>query len=169
MVAVTYFEGLVILAFLILLAAGIFLVVTVYVCDGQQCKAFKEATKKGETGTVDYTTGLLAEIGNDGVWPLPYIGSVIVAALCMWFLRIKVTVMNYAVLFLVTFVTNYFLFSFYNHHYLKPIVNYSISFINNNCDAIVTQNDIENVGNVDVVEENVENVDVVEENGENNE
>jgi len=124
-----------IIVFIILLIASIYMLLNFYVCDNQNCKAFTTAGNQAPEGSCKYVTKLLGELGNDGIWPLPYIGAAILTPLSLWFMGITITVINFAILFFVSFVVTYFLFSFYNHHYVKQITNYTSNFIQSNCNS----------------------------------
>jgi hypothetical protein len=126
-------EILAIITFIVLLGASIFMLLNFYVCDSQNCKAFKIAGNKAPEDTKEYVIALLGELGNDGIWPLPYIGAAILTPLSLWFIGIPITVVNFAILFFVSFVIMYFMFSFYNHHYIKFIARYTAEFIQSDC------------------------------------
>lgn len=133
-----WIEPWAVLAFLILLGASIFMLINFYVCDNQNCKAFNEAGKVAPKGTKAYTIALLQEFFNDGIWPLPFIGGAIAAPLILWFVKIPITVLNFMIVFLVSFIVIYFMFSFFGHHYINFIAAYVISFIEANCPSTVT-------------------------------
>ena len=102
-----------------------------YVCDSHNCKAFDQAAKKGERGTEEYVLALLGEFGNDGIWPLPYIGAAILTPISLWFIGDKITVKNYAIVFFVSFFVFYALLAFFMHHYAKFISKYVQEYIQN--------------------------------------
>jgi hypothetical protein len=137
-----WIEPWAVIAFLILLAASIFMLINFYVCDSQNCKAFNEAAKVAPKGTKAYTIALLQEFFNDGIWPLPFIGGAIAAPLILWFVRIPITILNFITVFLVTFIVIYFMFAFFGHHYINFIAAYVISFIEANCPSAVTAGDL---------------------------
>ncbi|CAH6419981.1 Hypothetical protein HVR_LOCUS1038 [uncultured virus] len=126
-------EILSVIAFFVLLLAGIFMLVSFYICDSYNCKAFDTANTKGETGSKAYVLTLLGEMYNDGIWPIPYIGSAIATPLSLWFLGVPMTVKNFAIVFFVVFSVIYFMFSFFGHHYIRPIGGYVADYIDNNC------------------------------------
>lgn len=132
------FEIIVFLAFWALLGAAIFMMISFYVCDNQTCKPFVTAEQAGPTGSKEYTLSVLNEFGRDGIWPPAYIGAAILTPLCLWFLRIPITILTFGVLFFISFVIIYFMFSFYNHHYLRFINENTTNFIQNNCPGIAT-------------------------------
>lgn len=136
-------EALAIVSFLVLLAASVFMILQFYVCDNHNCKAFQEADEVAPRGTKDYVIALLNELYNDGIWPLPYIGAAIVAPLSLWLLGVPITVRNFAIVFLVSFIVIYFLFSFFGHHYVKFISNYVSNYIEDNCPTLTTTDNIE--------------------------
>lgn len=125
----TFFEILAVIAFLILLIAAIMMVINFYACDHMNCKAFNQASEKATEGTDEYTLALLSETYNDGLWPLPYIGAAILTPLCLWFVNAELTIKNFAVMFLISFLVIYFISSFFGHHYIKPIARYVSSYI----------------------------------------
>lgn len=129
-------EFLAIITFIVLLGLAIFLMSMNYLCDSHNCKAFKEADGVAEPGTAEYAETLLQETFNDGIWPIPYIGAAILTPLSLWFIGIPISVVNFAILFFVSFVTIYFMFSFFGHHYLRPITTYVSDYIEDNCPAI---------------------------------
>ena len=126
-------ESVAIFAFLVLLGAAIYMLVCFYICDSQSCKAFNEAEKKSEKGTKEYTLALLDELYNDGIWPIPYIGASILTPLCIWITRIPLTTVDFAIVFLISFMTIYLIFSFFGHHYIKFIASYVSEYIDSSC------------------------------------
>jgi hypothetical protein len=133
-------EFLAIITFVALLILAIILIITVYICDSTHCKAFNEAAAVAEPGTPDYATTILWETFNDGIWPIPYIGAAILTPLSLWFMGVPITVLNFAILFFVSFVTIYFMFSFFGHHYLRPLTHYVSDYIEENCPAVADDN-----------------------------
>ena len=123
------------IAFFILLGAAIFMVVSFYWCNNYTCKAFQLAGDKAEKGTKEYTIALLNELYNDGIWPLPYIGAAILTPLTLWLINADLTVRNFAIMFLISFLVIYFLFAFLGHHYIKFISQYTIGYIQANCNS----------------------------------
>ena len=116
-----------IIVFFVLLIVAIIFLLTFYICDNGKCKAFYCAEERGDPrGSHEHLMALLGEMGNDGVWCIPFIGASIMTALVFWFLEIEFTVRTFAIMWFVCFVVNYILFSFYNHHYLKPLTKYII-------------------------------------------
>lgn len=126
-------EFLAIITFIVLLGLAIFLMSMHYICDGGNCKAFKEADAVAQPGTPEYTTILLREMFNDGIWPIPYIGAAILTPLSLWFMGIRISVINFAILFFVSFVVIYFMLSFFGHHYLRPITTYISEYVDDHC------------------------------------
>lgn len=122
-----------IIAFVILLIASVYMLVSFYVCDSQQCKAFKQAEDTAPRGSKEYAITLLGELYNDGIWPFPYIGAAILTPLSLWFIGVPITVKNFAIVFLVSFITIYFLFSFFGHHYVRFVSSYVANYIQTNC------------------------------------
>jgi hypothetical protein len=132
-------EVFAIIAFVVLLLASIWMLIDFYVCDNQDCKAFIQAEKVAPRATKKYVLALLNELYNDGIWPFPYIGAAILTPLSLWFINAPITVQNFAIVFLVSFVTIYFLFSFFGHHYVRFVSIYTSKYI---------QNDIPDIANV---------------------
>ncbi len=126
-------ELLAIITFIALLILSVIIIINVYTCDNFNCKAFNEAAAVAEPGTPEYATTILWETFNDGIWPIPYIGAAILTPLSLWFLGMPITVLNFAILFFVSFVTIYFMFSFFGHHYLRPLTKYVADYIEDNC------------------------------------
>jgi hypothetical protein len=113
-------EYLIIFIFFILLCFAIYMIIYFYVCDNQTCKAFI-TSQKYPANSKEQALSLLNETGNDGIWPFALIGSSIIIALDFWLLDQKFTVKAFTIAFLVGFIVIYCLFSFYAHHYIKPI------------------------------------------------
>ena len=130
-----FLEILAAIVFLILLVAAILMLVNFYICDSYTCKAFTLADKKGPPGTKANVLALLHEFYNDGMWPIPYIGAAILTPLCLWFLSIPMTIKTFAIMFFTSFVVIYFIISFFGHHYINPITNYTSEYIQENCPA----------------------------------
>lgn len=104
-----------------------------YICDAQTCKAFQIAGEAGATGSQAYTLQLLNEFFNDGIWALPCIGAAILAPLSLWFMRVPITVLNFAILFFVSFAIMYFIIGFLIHHYARPIIEYLEGYVSTSC------------------------------------
>lgn len=130
------FEILVIIFFLVLLAASIFMFINFYICDGHNCKAFDMANKKGSEGTKANVSAVLSELYNDGIWPIPYIGATFLTPICLWVLSIPITIKTFSMIFFTSFVVIYFLFSFFGHHYLRPITAYVSEYVQDQCPGI---------------------------------
>lgn len=122
-----------IVSFLTLLFASIYMLLSFYVCDKQTCKAFNQAADYGEKGSTAYVIALLGELYNDGIWPFPYIGAAVLTVFSLWFVGAALTVKNFAIMFFISFITIYFLFSFFGHHYVRFIAQYTTDYIRNNC------------------------------------
>lgn len=131
-----WIEPLAILAILVLLAASVYMLLNMYVCDNFNCKAFTDADEVAPRGSKEYTIALLNNLYNDGIWALPYIGAVVAAVLILWFIGVPVTVKTFAIVFLVSFIVMYFLFSFFGHHYIKFIANYVADYIEEDCPGV---------------------------------
>jgi hypothetical protein len=126
-------EIIAIIAFVILLMSSIFMLTQFYICDHENCKAFNQAEKKAPKGTKEYVIVLLNELYNDGIWPIPYIGASILTPLSLWFIGVPINVRNFAILFFVSFVVIYFMFTFFGHHYIKFISAYTSDYIRESC------------------------------------
>lgn len=122
-----------IVVFFILLAGAVFMLIGFYVCDSRKCKAFEQSKETALPGTKPYLIALLSEMYNDGIWPFPYIGAAIATPLCIWFLGVPLTVRTFAIMFFVTFVVIYFMFTFFGHHYIRPISAYVSEYIQDVC------------------------------------
>lgn len=146
---VLWVEPLAILAFIVLLFSAIFMVLQFYVCDSENCKAFTDADEVAPRGSKDYTIALLNNLYNDGIWALPYIGAVIITILTLWLIGVPITVKTFAIVFLISFIVIYFLFSFFGHHYIKFIATYVAEYIDNECPGVNT--------NVNTIEDNKQN------------
>lgn len=118
-----------IIVFFVLLAACLFMLIAFYVCDSETCKAFNVAGATAEKGTEKYTVTLIQQLFNDGIWSVPYIAAAISTPIALWFMSVPITVKNFAYLFLVSFAVFYFALSFFGHHYVKIIANYTANWI----------------------------------------
>lgn len=127
-----------IILFAALLVFCLFLISKVYICDKETCDAFKNAKKKGEPGTKEYTIALLEEFCADGMWPLPYIAATVATPFALWFMGYPITAVNFAILFFTTFAIFYFTISFFIHHYMEFIMQSAIEFIKDDC--IISEN-----------------------------
>lgn len=114
-----------IIVFVILLIMAVIFLLNFYICDNGNCKAFRCAEERGgEKGSFEHLVALLGELGNDGVWCFPFIGATIMTIIVFWFLEVEFSIRAVFLMWFVCFVVNYILFSFYNHHYLKPLAKY---------------------------------------------
>lgn len=136
-----------IIIFIILLASAIFMLVNFYICDRHACKAFVEANTRMEDiaiandptiqrstepikspmafqASAEYIIALMGELYNDGIWPIPYIGSAILTPLSLFIMKIPITVYNFTILFLISFFVIYSMLSFFGHHYVRIITGY---------------------------------------------
>ena len=128
-------EIVVISAFVILLAFAILLISQFYICDGQYCRAFSQAKQRAPHGTKEYAAAVLGSLCADGLWPISYIGSAIITPLALWFIGVPITVLNFAILFFVSFAISHFMICFLVHHHVQFITNYITEYIRN--DGIV--------------------------------
>lgn len=122
----------VVLIYLVLVLASIYMLVTFYVCDSHKCKVFRMAERKGATGSKENLLSVLDDVGEDGVWPVPFLAASILTFLTLWFLGCEITVRNFALLFFVSFAVFYFIINFFIHHYIKPVTEYAADYIKNN-------------------------------------
>lgn len=148
-----YLEPFCIVAFIVLLLASVWVTFQFYVCDSHNCKSFNEADNAGPRGSKEYVIALTAALYADGIWPLPYIGATILTLLALWLLWIPITVRNFAIIFIVSFLVIYFLFAFFGHHFIKFTSNYIIDYIENSCPG--TDTPTADNGSPDEVGENV--------------
>lgn len=137
-------EVLAIIVFIVLFVASVYMLFAFYICDGRRCKALAEVTPSvaaeyrvpvnvPETGSSvkgsEEAVKLLSAIGKEGLWPLPFIGSAIIMGFTIWWLKVPATVLNYSLVFVTSFITTYFMFAFFMHHYVNPIVEQAIKDI----------------------------------------
>lgn len=130
-----FIEILAVITFVLLLGASLLCLYNFYLCDSQTCKAFEVAEENATPGSKAYTIALLNELFDDGIWFMPFIGSAIATPLTLWFLGVPITILTFAVMFFVVFATMYFILSFIIHHYVDPIRNYVINYIDASCPA----------------------------------
>ncbi len=136
----TYFVQLALIFwFFLMLIIAILLLVNFYICDSSQCKGFDDAAKAGEPGSKNHILALLDSLFADGLWPIPYIASAILTPIALYFADIPITVKNFAIIFLISFIVNYFMLLFISHHYVKFIKSNVNNYIVDNC-----QNNINN-------------------------
>lgn len=137
-----FISYLAILIYLILLLFALFMVINFYVCESYTCKIFNDCKKLYKKGTKKYAIELIKRISGDGMWAFPYIGGTIISLLSVWLLKGKLTLVNFTIIFLASFLTIYGIFSFFNHHYLKPIKEYLENYIDENCINNINNNTI---------------------------
>lgn len=126
-------SALLIIVFFILLFLAIVFISEFYICDNYNCKVFICSENKAPRGTKEYVISLLNEFYTDGVWPLPYVGAAIITPLALWFLDICITVKNFAIIFIISFLVIYFIIAFFLHHGFKFVVEYATGYIAKNC------------------------------------
>jgi hypothetical protein len=136
---------------LLFLAGAIYTLLSVYICDNHTCKAFKNASRVAPVGSPEYNKTLLQGLYSDGMWPLAFIGAMIGAFFSIWLVGGSMTIVTYAILFLVWFLVLYFMFSFTVHHYVDPIIesieaNSNISFCQCGCGCRIDTKEEENKG-----------------------
>lgn len=117
----SFLEWLIFLLFLLMFVFGLLMFLGFYICDSGNCKAYTVANAK-LTEQERYIS-LLNEVGNDGIWPIAFIGGTFIAILFTWWFKIPFNLRNFVVLFFLPFCIIYFLFSFVFHHYVKPITH----------------------------------------------
>lgn len=118
--------------FILLLVFAFFLICAIYVCDTYECKPFNVANTKEPPGTEGYILALLTEMFNDGIWAFPFVGAAIATPISLLLLGVPITIKNFTIMFLIIFIVTYFLFSFFGHHYIKPLSEYIAEYIKNN-------------------------------------
>ena len=124
--------ALIIIYFLLLIVA-IFMIISFYICDNNTCKIFTDAEAEELPGTREHVIYLMNHVYRDGTWPLDYIGASIISAFTIWFIHDVISVKLFALVFIVSFITIYFVMAFFFHHYLRPIIEYNLDFIKNSC------------------------------------
>lgn len=124
-------QAIFIVAFVLLLGMALALLFLNLICDNHTCKIYTDAKEAGPPGSKEYTESLLNDLFSDGIWPYPYIAATILTAISLWFLRIPITVLNFWVIFLISFITIYFIFVFFGHHYLRPITLSLTQYVEN--------------------------------------
>lgn len=134
-----WIEPFAVVAFFVLLASALFMLWSFYICDNDSCKVFTDAGNDAPPGSKDYVLSLLNNTFRDGIWPLPYIGATILTPLSLWFLRVPITVLNFAIVFFISFATTYFVFAFFGHHYIRPITDYTANWIEENSTITLAQ------------------------------
>lgn len=107
--------------FLATLILALWLINSIYVCDHHQCNIFLETPEEIDKSSKDYIEYLLDECLEDGIWEIPFFGSLIAALLIMAYPGVPYTFTNFLLCFLLIFLVIYFCFSFFIHHYLQPI------------------------------------------------
>lgn len=122
-----------ILAFFVLLGAAVYMIIMFYICDNHNCKAFNDAADVAPEETKEYTIALLDGLYSDGIWPLPYLGAAVLTGLSLWLIGQPITVRNFAIVFIISFIVIYFLFAYLGHHYINFISTYASNYIQNNC------------------------------------
>jgi len=115
-----WYDYILILIFVIIIIVAIYMIMTFYVCDAQNCKAFNISNGYPPNSPAQ-AKSLLSETANDGVWPFAFIGAAITTAFAFWLVMMPFTVRDFTIVFLAAFITIYALFKFYEHHYIKPI------------------------------------------------
>lgn len=122
-------EIIAIIVYFALLILALIYLIGFYICDGQNCNSFKEAEKKATKDSLEYVISLNSSLFADGIWCLPYVAASISTPISLWFMNAKFSVLNYAISFLVSFAVFYFTLSFFGHHYLKVIGNYTVDWL----------------------------------------
>jgi len=135
-------QALLTISFFILLIMCIIIIHGIYLCDNFTCVPFERAEKGGTPGTAAYTIALLEQLYADGIWPFAYISAAFATVLVLWYLNAPITIITFAIPFFIIFAATYFAFSFIGHHYIRFITQYAIDYIENNCPAAVTNEEV---------------------------
>ena len=114
------------LVYLILLVMAIILITNIYVCDDYTCTVFNPICKDNKKQLLH----LLDKLCEDGVWPFPYITASILTCLIVSILPIYFSIRSFIIVFLVSFIVFYCILAFMIHHYVIPIKQYIIDYIN---------------------------------------
>lgn len=131
------------LLYIAMLLFAIYIVMTFYICDNGTCKVVQDA--KGDPKE------LLNNIGNQGIWALPFIGASLITLFFILYLR-RFDVATFIITFLLAFLTIYLLFSFFIHHYIKPTIEIASELEENK--------DTANIGETNEVDEPNEDISV---------
>lgn len=106
-----------------LLAASIYVYLNVYVCDYGNCKAFYVADERvKDHDSLEFASELLGQMYADSIWPLAFLGSVLVAFLSTWLIARNFDFVTFMLLFFLSFIVYFFILAFVVHHYVFPIV-----------------------------------------------
>ena len=138
-----WFPILIIIIIIILIVVSVDLIRLGYICDFHKCRAFQKADKKGVTGSAPYITELTNNICNEGLWPWALLGSIIIGPVSLWLMRRPINIIDFGIIFLVSFIVIYFTLSFFGHHYVKPIISEVNKHINDNCICIANEEILE--------------------------
>lgn len=122
----------IIIVFIILLAFALYLYIQYFLCDNYTCKAYTMAADKTQNEQ-ERMSFLVNNLGGHSIWPLAYIASSIITFFVFWLLNEKPEVKKCLIIFLISFITIYFLISFFFHHYLKPMTFYVDQEIKKHC------------------------------------
>lgn len=128
-----FIEILAVITFIVLLGSSLYMLYQFHLCDNNSCKAFTDAEQKGVTGSKEYTIDVLDNLAADGIWGPAFIGAAIAVPLSLWFIGIPITILTFAIMFFVVFITIYCILGFLIHHYINPIKEYAIDYIRNSC------------------------------------
>lgn len=129
----SYVTILAVFVYVILIIFAIYIIISFYTCDNYNCKCFNEANITGKNQPVEkeQVVDLLNTFGNDSVWAFAIIGSAILTSFFFWFTKKPTTPREYGMFFLIGFLVIYALFSYYQHHYVKVVANYTKNYIEN--------------------------------------
>jgi hypothetical protein len=136
-----------IIVFTALLIFAVYLIYNFYICDNETCGAFIRAGNQGPRDSKVYALTILNNIYSDGIWPFGFICGLIISFLALWFINVKITVRTYAIVFIVSFFTTYFILSFLGHHYIRFLTAYVETYIEDYCGGV--PNPTNNRDNVD--------------------
>lgn len=119
------------IAYFSLLIFAIYMLATFYICDNKNTQQFIEAEKQGPIGSKKYILSLVESLCADGLWPFAYISAAILTPISLYLMNIAITVYHFAILFLISFMTIYFIFLYFAHHYIHFIKLTIIDYIKN--------------------------------------
>ena len=74
-----------IIVVVLLIALALFFVYTFYVCDSLTCVPFKNSNEEAVPGTLEYDILLLQNTFEEGIWPIPFLGGIVISLMSIWF------------------------------------------------------------------------------------
>ena len=120
----------IIIIYFIILALAIYELITSYICDDHACLPFTRAFNKPNRKAI--IIHLLTKLCEESLWPFAYIASSIIMFLLMAILPLPLSITFFILIFLISFISFYCIIGFLVFHYVKPIKDYIIEFINDN-------------------------------------